>query len=199
LADDPNPRMIVIAGPPGGGKSTSFPASDFGVDFFNADDAVAALNYGSHLRIPLAIREVANQNFEEFVRRNIASRRSFAIETTLRSEITFTQAEAAANAGFQLEMRYLALPSVDIHIQRVRMRGLRGGHSAPESVIRAIYHASLANLGLAIREFHLVRVYDNGAWGGVPELLLQSEHGVIIWFRRSPPAWLSQALKITLE
>jgi hypothetical protein len=36
--------MFVIAGPPAGGKSTAFPVSGFGVDFFNADDRAAALN-----------------------------------------------------------------------------------------------------------------------------------------------------------
>jgi hypothetical protein len=30
------PKMIVVAGPPGSGKSTAFPVSGFGVAFFNA-------------------------------------------------------------------------------------------------------------------------------------------------------------------
>ncbi|MBL8231917.1 MAG: hypothetical protein JNL98_25690 [Bryobacterales bacterium] len=48
--------MIVIAGPPGSGKSTLFPVSSFGVDFFNADDRAAELNGGSYLGIPPEIR-----------------------------------------------------------------------------------------------------------------------------------------------
>jgi hypothetical protein len=35
--------MFIVAGPPGAGKSTAFPVSGFGVDFFNADDRAAAL------------------------------------------------------------------------------------------------------------------------------------------------------------
>ena len=38
-----SPRMAIIAGPPGSGKSTAFPVSGFGIDFFNADDHAAAL------------------------------------------------------------------------------------------------------------------------------------------------------------
>ena len=34
-------RMIVIAGPPGSGKSSIFPVSKFEVPFFNADDRAA--------------------------------------------------------------------------------------------------------------------------------------------------------------
>ena len=45
-------RMIVIAGPPGGGKSSAFPVSSFGTAYFNADDRAAEWNGGSYLAIP---------------------------------------------------------------------------------------------------------------------------------------------------
>jgi hypothetical protein len=35
------PRMIVVAGPPGSGKTRSFPVSAFGIDGFNIDDRCA--------------------------------------------------------------------------------------------------------------------------------------------------------------
>ena len=57
-------RMFIVAGPPGAGKSTAFPVSGFGVDFFNADDRAAALNHGSYLNIPQAIRNEVNALFE---------------------------------------------------------------------------------------------------------------------------------------
>jgi hypothetical protein len=40
----------VIAGPPGGGKSSIFPVSSFGVPYFNGDDR-AELNGGSYIGI----------------------------------------------------------------------------------------------------------------------------------------------------
>ncbi len=36
--------MVIIAGPPGSGKSTAFPVAATGLVFFNADDHAAALN-----------------------------------------------------------------------------------------------------------------------------------------------------------
>ena len=87
--------MFVVAGPPGSGKSTVFPVSGFGVDFFNADDRAAALNGGSYIDIPRVIRDQVNQLFERFVMDHIERRVSCAFETTLRTGITFGQAAVA--------------------------------------------------------------------------------------------------------
>src|SRR5437773_4206936 len=90
-----SPRMIVIAGPPGSGKSSIFPVSSFGISHFNADDRAAELNGGSYIGIPRQIRTVVSRDFEAFVLECIEQRTSFAIETTLRSGITFEQAKLA--------------------------------------------------------------------------------------------------------
>ncbi len=37
----PRPRMLVVAGPPGSGKTRHFPVTAFGVDAFNIDDRCA--------------------------------------------------------------------------------------------------------------------------------------------------------------
>jgi predicted ABC-type ATPase len=110
--------MIVIAGPPGSGKSKLFPVAAFGVDFFNADDRAAELNGGSYMRIPSELRQEVNREFEDFIATHILGRKSFAFETTLRSEITFDQAQAARAAGFEVEMRYVALNDFAMNLQR---------------------------------------------------------------------------------
>ncbi len=45
------PVMLVVAGPPGSGKTMFFPASALGVDAFNIDDRCAQL-LGSYRAIP---------------------------------------------------------------------------------------------------------------------------------------------------
>jgi len=37
------PRMIVVAGPPGSGKTRYFPVTAFGIDSFNIDDRCAQI------------------------------------------------------------------------------------------------------------------------------------------------------------
>ena len=189
------PRLFIVAGPPGAGKSTAFPVSGFGVDFFNADDRAAALNHGSYLNIPQAIRNEVNALFESFVQDHINRRASCAFETTLRSGITFDQAASAKVAGFSTEMRYLALRNFAAHVERVRMRADAGGHSAPESALRSIYESSVRNLPRAIREMDFVYVYDNSNWGVTPTVLLQSEKADIVYLADDIPTWLEAALE----
>lgn len=50
------PRMSVVAGPPGSGKTTALPGHSFGVDAFNIDDRCATLT-GSYVGITAALRE----------------------------------------------------------------------------------------------------------------------------------------------
>jgi predicted ABC-type ATPase len=189
------PTMFVVAGPPGSGKSTAFPVSAFGVDFFNADDRAAALNGGSYLNIPSTIREHVNGLFEAFVIDHIERGVSCVFETTLRSAITFEQAALAKRAGFNVEMRYLALETFEMHLERVKMRADKGGHSAPESLLRRIYDSSIRNLPRALREMDFIYVYDNSRWGQTPLVLLQAASGEIQFRAESIPSWLANVMR----
>ncbi len=192
-----SPRMIVVAGPPGSGKSSIFPVSSFGVSCFNADDRAAELNGGSYVGIPKSVRQAVNREFEAFVFDRIERRTSFAIETTLRSSVTFEQATLAKAVGFATEMRYLALRDFGMHIERVKARADAGGHSASETTLLETYRSSLANLPKAIAEMDDLWVYDNSPVGGPPRLVLESERGVVRFLADDPPSWLITALDVS--
>ena len=187
--------MFIVAGPPGSGKSTAFPVSGFGVDFFNADDRAAALNQGSYVAIPRAIRSQVNGLFEAFVLDHIENHASCAFENTLRSGITFEQAALARRAGFTVEMRYVALRTFEMHLERIKMRADRRGHSAPASVLSGIYNASIENLPRASREMDFIHVYDNSEWGAPPKVLLQADSGETIYQAEELPTWLMNTLQ----
>ena len=197
----PAKSMVIVAGPPGAGKSSLFPLIDFADHVFNADDRAAALNAGSYESIPLGIRGAANREFEEFVHANIRSGTSFAIETTLRSTITFEQARIARQHGFRVVMVYVALETVEEHIERVKRRAVRGGHSASETTLRRIHASSLANLPLALNParsgIEFIRIYDNSGPEGRPSLALESHRGRVVRLAAQFPQWLQRALHWT--
>jgi predicted ABC-type ATPase len=130
--------MFIVAGPPGGGKSSVFPLRRLAHRAFSADDRAAELKRGSYRSIPLHIRREVNQEFERFVRDNTIRGQSFALEITLRSRVTFEQARHAKSVGFKVLMVYVALDSFDLHFDRVRRRALLGGHAASASTLRRI-------------------------------------------------------------
>jgi predicted ABC-type ATPase len=189
------PKMIIVAGPPGSGKSTAFPVKDFGLDYFNADDRAAELNGGSYQGISPAIRSVVNKEYEQFVLEHIQDKKSFALETTLRTEVTFKQALEAKQAGFQIEMIYLSAGDLNTCLKRVIARGLGGGHSAPVEQLQKIYQASLNNLTRAIRDIDNIRVYDNSFSGKPPELVLEAQVGQPKYMLTPLPEWLTKPLK----
>ena len=85
--------MIVVAGPPGSGKSSLFPVAETGLDSFNADDRAAELNGGSYQNITPDVRIQVGKKLERFIADHIHDRKSFAYETTLRMGITFPAGE----------------------------------------------------------------------------------------------------------
>jgi predicted ABC-type ATPase len=194
-------EMFIVAGPPGAGKSKNFPLVELARRIFNADDRAAEINGGSYRSIPLEVRRQVNREFETFVEANIANGTSFALETTLRSTVTFEQARMAKSVGFRVSMTYVALDSFESHLARVTIRARIGDHSASESTLRSIYQSSLANLPAAPDPTNSriddIQIYDNTAFNQPPRLVLESVNGLITREAENFPAWLRTALNRT--
>lgn len=173
--------MVVIAGPPGSGKSSRFPLSTFGVDFFNADDRAAELNRGSFRKISSQIRTQVNVKFERWILQHIRAREGFALETTLRSPITFEQSRQAHEQGFWTTLDYVAAGGVKESVRRIMERSYRGGHSASERLVTEIYGKSTQNLLTALdfsrSRIEIVRIYDNSVVGGHVRQVLSFRQG----------------------
>ena len=190
--------MFIVAGPPGGGKSSFFALSSFAGLAFNADDRAAELNGGSYENIPTPVRAAVNREFEEFVHGNIRTGTSFALETTLRDAITFEQARLARENGFRVSMFYVALDTVERHIERVMRRAARGGHSASDNTLRRIHASSLGNLPATLipdkSGIEIVQIYDNSRSERRPTLVLEARRGRVVRLGADFPGWLQQTL-----
>jgi predicted ABC-type ATPase len=186
------PRMIVVAGPPGSGKTRSFPVSAFGVDGFNIDDRCAQI-LGSYRAIPRDMRRAVAKECERFVLDHIERARSFAVETTLRTTAAIDQAVLAQRSGFVADMHFVATDSIAENVARVLQRAQAGGHGASEREIRAIHHASIANLATAIDSFDRVRIYDSTARWSPPRLVAVARAGRVVCHGVTP-GWLEAVL-----
>jgi predicted ABC-type ATPase len=184
--------MMVVAGPPGSGKTRFFPVTALGVDGFNIDDRCAQV-LGSYRAIPREVRRAVARECERFVLGHIERRESFAVETTLRTTAALEQAELARARGFATEMIFVATESVTENLARVLQRAQAGGHAASEIEIRAIHESSLANLPRALAAFDWITVYDSNTRWTAPRIVASARGGHVV--RHGPtPAWLAGAL-----
>jgi predicted ABC-type ATPase len=191
------PRMIVVAGPPGSGKTRYFPVTAFGVDSFNIDDRCAQI-LGSYRAIPRDVRRAVAKECERLVLDHIDHGRSFAVETTLRTPAAIEQAGLARKSGFATEMRFVATDSIAENVARVLQRAQAGGHGASEREIRAIHQASVANLRSAVVAFDRVRVYDSTTRWAPPRLIAVARGGRLVR-HGAAPRWIEVALPASDE
>ena len=190
----------MIAGPNGGGKSTVGAAAlrKTGHDYFDPDTLTRqALERDPHLTHDEA-NSYAWHEGRRRLENAIARRSGYAFETTLGGTTITELLLKAANVGLPVHLWYVALESVDLHVERVARRVARGGHAIPEARIRARYATSMENLVRLLPHLAELSLYDNSAdndpeGGGkpVPKLLLHYARGRILEMAapRETPAW----------
>jgi len=163
VAADREPTIWVIAGPNGGGKSSIVGEMirESGADYFNPDELTRKLmdrNPGLALDDANTLAwEAGKQQLENA----IATRQSFAFETTLGGRTISRLLHRAAARGMVLKIWYIALDSADHHVARVKARVARGGQAIPPQRVRERYDQSRANLARLIPRVTALKAYDN--------------------------------------
>ena len=128
-------RVLILAGPNGAGKTTF--AREFLPDeahcptFVNADLIAAGLSPFN----PEAAAMRAGRLMLELIDEHIARGDSFAIETTLADKAYARHIRNWQATGYHVTLLFLALPSAEAALQRVRERIAQVGHSIPEVVV----------------------------------------------------------------
>jgi predicted ABC-type ATPase len=195
------PEFYIVAGAPGTGKSRAFPVSEFGIDFFNADDRAAELNGGSYHNISLELRKRVNRDFEAFIKSHIEESKSLAIETTLRSAITFDQIGEARRKGFAVTMLYLGTEDPELNLDRIAVRWDLGYHAAPREVLMEIHLQSLAHLRIACQKaflgFMRLVLYDNTPFDQAPVPACEVTRGSVKELMQPLPRWAERVLRET--
>ena len=167
-------RIIILAGPNGAGKTTF--AREFLPDeadcptFVNADLIAAGLSPFN----PEVVAMRAGRLMLELIDEHVSRGDSFAFETTLAGKSYARHIPNWQAAGYHVTLLFLALPSAEAALQRVRERVAQGGHSIPENVVRRRFSAGKLNFEVVYKPLvDAWALYDNS--NGTPLLLSWGE------------------------
>lgn len=172
------PTCWIIAGPNGAGKTTFavkyLPSLANCFHFINADLIAGGLN-------PLAPNQeliTAGRLFLRAIDEAILRQIDFAFETTLSGQSHLRLVNQLKDAGWEVELIYLALPSTELSKERVAERVAHGGHNVSEADIARRFPRSLKNLfGEYGATVDRVRCFMND--GEVPVLIFERAKGEI--------------------
>lgn len=153
------PRVVIIAGANGSGKSTSarllIPPKTV---FINADKIAKQLPADTPGNRDMEAGRLLLRQMDDLA----ANRQDFAVETTLASRSLAPRMARLISEGYQFNLFYVWVPSPDLSVERVASRVRSGGHHIPEAVIRRRYNAGLRNfIDLYSPLAHRWRVYQN--------------------------------------
>ncbi|WP_035061591.1 zeta toxin family protein [Andreprevotia chitinilytica] len=185
------PRLIVVAGPNGSGK-TSITEQILRHQWFDGcvyvnPDLIARDEYGDW-NAPDAILKAA-QRAQAIREECLHARRSLAFETVFSAPDKLDFLQAAHHAGFFIRIFFVGTDHPAINASRVAHRVLEGGHDVPIPKIISRYARSIAQCGPAALLADRCYVYDNSVDRADPHLIFRTVNGAIVKTYGDIRAW----------
>ena len=138
--------IYMISGANGSGKTTTamtlLPKFLSMYEFINADEIARGLNPLNPKGQAITAGKLMLNRIDSL----IASKKSFAFETTCSSLTFVDKLEKAKEEGYNIGLVFLWLPSADMAIERVKIRVSQGGHDIPKQDIIRRYKRGFVNL-----------------------------------------------------
>jgi len=140
------PNLYIISGCNGAGKTTAsltvLPETLQCKEFVNCDEIAKGL---SPLN-PDGAKVAAGRLMLSRIKKLIADKADFAIETTLAAKSYHSLIIRAREQGYKSSLIYFWLQSPELAIKRVAERVKHGGHHVDSGIIRRRYRAGIKNL-----------------------------------------------------
>ena len=142
----PGKRCFIIAGPNGAGKTTFardfLPEEGECINYINAD----LIAFGLSPFMPEKAKIIAGKLMLREIEKCVGNAESFALETTLSGTSYAKKIQRWQALGYKVILYYFSLPSIEVAIDRVKIRVQEGGHDIPEADIRRRFDRSQRNL-----------------------------------------------------
>jgi predicted ABC-type ATPase len=147
------PKVYIIAGPNGVGKTTFarefLPNYADCKNFINADLIAQGVSPFSPEAAAIRAGRLMLIETNRFGKRRI----DFGFETTLSGRSLLDPIVQLRNWEYEVHFFYLWVSNVELALDRVRERVLRGGHNVPEAVVRRRFYRSIGNFLTNYRRF----------------------------------------------
>jgi predicted ABC-type ATPase len=183
------PRVAIIAGPNGSGKTTFYYAKLAALfpTFVNADQKAALLVSESDRetrdRSAAVLAEAARLNL-------LTQREDFAFETVFsRTAHWLDFLRKLKDAGYEVWLFFICTESPLLNVARVEARELAGGHSVPPAKVFSRFPGSIET---ALESRTLVDelwLYDNTSPDTGHRLVARFIRGQVDYFGASQPEW----------
>jgi predicted ABC-type ATPase len=175
------PRLWIVAGPNGCGKSSAYGRSDVAefdgsVWIINPDLLTVRLRDGENLD-----QEAANlaavQRIEAWLDASIDVHQTIGVETVLSSPKYRRLVEKAQCKDFEILLIYVYLDSVERQLERIAYRVAKGGHDVPPDKVAARRARSFAQLRWFFDRADRAWIFDNSL--SEPQLVARKGDGGI--------------------
>ncbi|MCE7070190.1 zeta toxin family protein [Dyadobacter sp. CY327] len=192
------PELFVITGPNGAGKSsnanilnlklTNLPVFDGDKLFYQLLD-----KHYKMTKVAKYARELADEDlqniFEEQVNNAITGYKDYAYEGHFSTESSWKTIRRFQQAGYKINMIFLALESVNISLQRVAVRVSQGGHHVAPAHIYENFYGNIKFLDQNLSLINKLTFIDNSSMNAVHILTL--ENWEISFIRKTRlPKWM---------
>ena len=155
-------KYVLVAGTNGVGKSTLYETQDSLKNILrvNTDEIVRSFGNWQNVSDVVKAGRIAVQMIQDY----FESGRTFSQETTLCGHSIISNIEKARKLGYEIELHYVGVDSVQIAKDRVAYRVAHGGHGIPEADIERRYSESLERLMQILPICKLAVLYDNSKY-----------------------------------
>ena len=178
------PRLWIVAGPNGCGKSTAYGRSevaefDGSVWIINPDLLTGRLQQSEGLDPQLA-NLTAVKRIEAWLDASIDVHQTIGVETVLSTPKYRRLVLKAKERGFDVRLIYVYVDTVERQLERIRLRVAKGGHDVPADKVAARRTRSFEEFPWFFWQADQAWVFDNS--GAEPKLVAGKENENSAWY-----------------
>ncbi|MDF2495055.1 zeta toxin family protein [Sphingomonas sp.] len=176
-----DPRLWIVAGPNGCGKSSAYDRSDvdeFGGSVWIINPDLLTVRIRDTERVPVdRANLLAVQRIEQWLDASLDAYQTIGVETVLSFDKYRRLVTKAKARGFEVRLIYVYVRSVDLQLERIALRVAKGGHDVPADKVAARRLRSFEQAGWSFAEADAAWVFDNS--GAEPKLVGRKEADMI--------------------